>query len=171
MTYLIDFQCASRNIDLVDTLYCNKTVEFCKLFRKYKIAHSLNTMLLSFSNIFKHLNICEKYRNLRKEWPHKTPKGKWMVLCDIPKTLLAIFGIRILEDCRVYWLSFFGSFLALNYFSLASYTLIYFARDGRFMHGTRCLCGVGIVATVCFFLYTLFFPYKNSQNSTYPHYN
>lgn len=68
-------------------------------------------------------------------------------MCDIPRILLSIFGIRILDDCRVYWLSFFGSFLAINYFVLMSYTIIYFANEGRFIHGTRCLCGVGIVST------------------------
>lgn len=103
-----------------------------------------------FKNSFRNLNFLEKFQNVRKEWPHKSPKAKWMVLCDIPRVLLAIFGIRILEDCRVYWLSFFGSFLALNYFVLMVYTLIYFGIDGRFIYGTRCLCGFGIVSTVCF---------------------
>lgn len=92
----------------------------------------------------------EIIRGLREDWPQKTPKQKWQVLCDIPDRLLAIFGIRVLQDCRVYWLSFFGSFLALNYFSLAIYTIVYFALDGRFWQGTRCLCGVGIVAAVDF---------------------
>lgn len=100
--------------------------------------------------IFGGLNFLEKIKTVRREWPNKTPKQKWVVLCDIPRILLSIFGIRILEDCRVYWLSFFGSFLALNYFGLATYTLIYFGLDGRFIYGTRCLCGVGIVASVCF---------------------
>lgn len=106
--------------------------------------------LLNLKHTLNKLNLREKFRNLQKDWPHKTPKAKWMALCDIPRILLAIFGIRILEDCRVYWLSYFGSFLALNYFGLASYTIIFFALDGRFWHGTRCLCGVGIVASVCF---------------------
>lgn len=109
-------------------------------------------MFLYFKNIWRNLNFCEKFQILRKDWPHKTPKEKWTALCDIPKILLAIFGIRILEDCRVYWLSFFGSFLALNYFGLAFYTLIYYAKNGRFIYGTRCLCGVGIVASVCLIL-------------------
>lgn len=95
------------------------------------------------------LNIRKKIQTLRREWPNKTPKQKWQVLCDIPRILLSIFGIRILDDCRVYWLSYFGSFLALNYFSLASYTLVYFAKQGRFIHGTQCLCGIGIVNAVC----------------------
>lgn len=92
----------------------------------------------------------EEIEAIRADWPNKSPKQKWQILCDIPDTLLRIFGIRILGDCRVYWLTFFGSFLAINYFSLAIYTLIYFARDGRFWQGTRCLCGVGIVAAVRF---------------------
>ncbi|XP_031632756.1 uncharacterized protein LOC116346703 [Contarinia nasturtii] len=97
---------------------------------------------------FKQLNFQETIRNLKKDWPTKTPKEKWKVLCDIPRILLGFFGIRILEeDCQVYWLSYFGSFLALNYFSLAGYTLIYFARAGKFWIGTRCVCGIGIVAS------------------------
>lgn len=98
---------------------------------------------------FKNLNLLERFRSLRKEWPHKTPKEKWQVLCDIPGILLKIFGIRILGDCRVYWLSYFGLFLALNYLCLATYTIIYFGIQGRLIHGTRCLCGVGIVCSVC----------------------
>lgn len=107
---------------------------------------------------FRQLNIRETVRNLRKDWPTKTPKEKWKVLCDIPRMLLGIFGIRILEDdCQVYWLSYFGSFLAIIYFSLAGYTLVYFARDGRFWIGTRCVCGVGIVASVSLFLQCSYF--------------
>lgn len=108
-------------------------------------------------NTFKNMNIREKFQNLQKEWPHKSPKEKWIVLCDIPRVLLAIFGIRILEDCRVYWLSFFGSFLALNYFVLVVYTLIYFGKDGRFIYGTRCLAGCGIVSTVIITIFIWYF--------------
>lgn len=94
------------------------------------------------------VNLRERFETFRREWPDRTPKQKWQVLSDIPGTLLRIFGIRVLSDCRIYWLSCFGFFLVFNYSVLAIYTLIWYARAGRFIHGTRCLCGIGIVATV-----------------------
>lgn len=101
------------------------------------------------------LNFINEFRLLRQGWPNRSPKEKWQFLCDIPDVLLKIFGIRILGDCRVYWLSFFSSFLVLNYFGLSIYTLIYYGNTGRFMFGTRCLCGVGIVSTVRCILSTI----------------
>lgn len=109
-------------------------------------ANSFDITKINFQNF----NIREKYLTFVREWPDRTPKQKWQVMSDIPGLLLQIFGIRILSDCRVFWLSYFGSFLAINYFGLATYSLIYYGRDGRFMYGTRCLCGVGIVASVSF---------------------
>lgn len=105
-------------------------------------------------------NVRERYKTFVREWPNRTPQQKWQIMADIPGILLQIFGIRILSDCRIYWLSFLGSFLALNYFGLSMYTIIYYAKSGRFMYGTRCLCGVGIVATVSFVsleLFSIFF--------------
>lgn len=107
-------------------------------------------MIVSWSYLRK-LNFREELRTLRREWPSRSPKEKWQFLSDIPDVLLKIFGIRILSDCRVYWLSFLPSLLVLNYFGLSIYSLIYYARDGRFIFGTRCLCGIGIVSTVIFF--------------------
>lgn len=99
-------------------------------------------------SFLKKLNFRKELQKLYRNWPNRTPKQKWKLLSDIPDLLLQIFGIRILGDCRVYWLSFFPSLLVLNYFCLAIYSLIYYANDGRFIFGTRCLCGVGIVAMV-----------------------
>lgn len=96
----------------------------------------------------RNLNLLYEFRVLRREWPNRTPKQKLKFLSDIPDVLLKIFGIRIFGDCRVYWLSFFPSFIVLNYFGLSIYTIIYYAQDGRFIFGTRCLCGIGIVSTV-----------------------
>lgn len=93
------------------------------------------------------LNFRTELRTLMREWPNRTPKQKWKFLSDIPDVLLQVFGIRILGDCCVYWLSFFPSILVFNYFGLAIYSIIYYALDGRFIFGTRCLCGVGIVST------------------------
>lgn len=107
-------------------------------------------MSMEWSHLRK-LNLVNKYRLLRQGWPNRSPKQKWQFLCDIPDVLLKIFGIRILGDCRVYWLSLFPSFLVFNYFGLGIYSLIYYGTRGRFLFGTRCLCGVGIVSTVmCF---------------------
>lgn len=138
---------------LVDSLYLNQSDWFIthvlslkKVFFKTKICLS---KILPFELNFGNLNIRQRFRTFREEWPNRTPKQKWQFLCDIPGVLLRIFGIRILQDCRVYWLSYFGSFLALNYFGLATYTLVYYAKQGRFIHGTICLCGAGIVCTVC----------------------
>lgn len=114
------------------------------------------------------LNIRAELRKLLREWPSRTPKQKWIFLSDIPDVLLKIFGIRILGDCRVYWLSFFPSLLVFNYFGLGFYSIIYYARDGRFVFGTRCLCGVGIVSTVSvsvhFKYIVLFFFFCLQQN-------
>lgn len=104
-------------------------------------------MSLEWSYLRK-LNFLREYRTLCREWPNRSPKQKWKFMSDIPDVLLKIFGIRILGDCRVYWLSFFPSLLVLNYLGLAIYSIIYYAQDGRFIFGTRCLCGAGIVATV-----------------------
>lgn len=104
-------------------------------------------MSIEWSHLRK-LNLLNEFRAVRREWPNRTPKQKWKFLSDIPDVLLKIFGIRILGDCRVYWLSFFPSLLVINYFGLGIYSIIYYAQDGRFMFGTRCLCGLGIVSTV-----------------------
>lgn len=104
-------------------------------------------MSIEWSHL-RRLNFFKEFQKLRQEWPNRSPKQKWKVLSDIPDVLLKIFGIRILGDCRVYWLSFFPSCLVVNYVGLAIYTLIYYGIDGRFIFGTPCLCGAGIVATV-----------------------
>lgn len=104
-------------------------------------------MSIEWSNL-RRLNLLKEIRILRQGWSNRTPKQKWQFMCDVPDVLLKIFGIRILGDCRVYWLSFFPSLLVLNYFGLSIYTIIYYGRSGRFILGTRCLCGIGIVSTV-----------------------
>lgn len=93
------------------------------------------------------VNLRERFETFRREWPDRTPKQKWQIMSDIPGKLLRILGIHVL-DCRIDWLSFFGFYLAFNYFGLAIYTVIWYARAGRFLYGTRCLCGIGIVASV-----------------------
>lgn len=99
------------------------------------------------------LNFRAELQTILREWSNRTPKQKWKFLSDIPDVLLKIFGIRILGDCHVYWLSFFPSLLVLNYIGLSIYTIIYYAKDGRFIFGTSCLCGAGIVSTASSFFF------------------
>lgn len=115
--------------------------------KKRSILITANSFDISKFN-FQTFKVRERYETFVREWPDRTPKEKWQIMADIPGLLLQIFGIRILSDCRIYWLSFLGSFLALNYFGLSLYTIIYYTKAGRFVYGTRCLCGVGIVSTV-----------------------
>lgn len=110
--------------------------------------------VLSDENVSK-LNLFAKFRHFIEEWQIKSPKEQFIMLYNIPKTLVELVGVRVFGNCHVNWYSYYPNCIAAYYVLMVTHTFYYFGVRGQFMTGTRCLCGVGIVVSVI--LITFFF--------------
>lgn len=89
-----------------------------------------------------------KIRTWIVKWDSSTSKDKFLFLYNIPKNMFEMVGVRVYGDCELNWYSHLGNFMIAYYLSMTSYTLYYWSEKGQFLHGTRCLCGMGIMISV-----------------------
>lgn len=89
-----------------------------------------------------------KIRNFLENWQQKPSKEKFQILYNIPKTMFELVGVRVFSDLKLNYYSHLGNVMIFYYVSMVTHTIYYWSKRDKFIFGTRCLCGMGIMISV-----------------------
>lgn len=87
------------------------------------------------------------------EWHTFTPTRKWLMFHNLGRKFSKSIGVRVYADAKIKWYSYSMAVLVAVYFSLATYTFYYYAKDGQILEGLKCWSISGLYISVCVSLF------------------
>lgn len=92
--------------------------------------------------------IAAKFKLLKKSFLNKTPKQKWLFLFNFTNFTLKLSGQRSLADGKLNWRSYIYCVLAVVYYTLLPYSVIYHIANNNFVESLFPLCMFGVAVSV-----------------------
>lgn len=73
----------------------------------------------------------EKLRGIKQHFSELSPQRKWKLIIIVTDTIMALVGVNLLSDCKRNWRTPIAGICALQYKSLALYTIWYYWNENK----------------------------------------